>query len=107
MRMETLLNAAQKAHARNIMTEQAIKQIQAAMRPLNAETVATRRSLGIYGVALEAQLFRASAKTYRQAVRFDYELRRRIRLAGRQAAIILVDALPGVAGERPAAGGAE
>ena len=78
MKTRTILDALQKAQARNMEVEQAIRAIQAAMRPLQALTPAARRSLGIYGLDLAPALFRASAKTYRQAVRFDYELRRRI-----------------------------
>ena len=81
MKTITILDALQKAQARNMEVEQAIRAIQAAMRPLQALTPDARRSLGIYRLELAPALFRASAKTYRQAVRFDYELRRRIQAA--------------------------
>ena len=79
MKTRTILDALQKAQARNMEVGQAIRAIQAAMRPLQALTPAARRSLGIYGLELAPALGRASAKTYRQFVRFDYELRRRLR----------------------------
>ena len=78
MKTRTILDALQKAQARNMEVEQAIRAIQAAMRPLQALTPAARHSLGIYGLELTPALFRASAKTFRQAVKFDHELRRRI-----------------------------